>query len=273
MFTWRLPIMNGAGQITNMGALHIRRGIIPIYQKVLRQESQDWWLELLATTATPLTFFLTFGLGLKGHISDVEGVPYIVFMAPGLISFTILMEAYRTGAWGVWLDRWHQKMIDEYRIKPITTFDIIIGEILGGFTVALIKGAVVLLIIMLLAPVTLNVGYLLTYLAYLFPGSIIFACFGTVVGTLFKKPDNIAQSQTLIITPLLYLGGMFFPRSVFPDWIQPVITWLPTTALFEGGRHAFLSGAMDLRYGVMLMVLSVLSFILATGVFNHQLSE
>jgi lipooligosaccharide transport system permease protein len=253
--------------------LHLRRGIVPMFKKVLWQESEGWFIESINTLAIPLTFFLAFGLGLQQYISDVDGMPYMVFVAPGLISMTILLEAYRTGAWGLWLDRWHQHTIDEYRIKPVTTSDIIIGQILGGFFIALIKGLIVALVLLALAPIRFEWAYLVPYLLYLFPGSILFTCLGSMVGTSFSKPDNIAQSQTIFITPLLYMGGLFFPLSAFPEWLQPVINWLPTTGLFDGGRDALLHGAMNWHYLLVLVVSSALSFVGATWLFNHKLSE
>jgi lipooligosaccharide transport system permease protein len=253
--------------------LRWKQGVIPIYQKVIRQESQDWVGELITTMSVPLTFFLAFGLGLRDYITEVEGLPYVQFMAPGLISLTILNEAYRTGAWGLWLDRWHQKMLDEYRIKPITTSDIIVGEILGGFTVALVKGALVGLILVTLGSFQVDARNLGPYLMYLFPGSIMFTCIGTMVGTLFRKPDQIAQIQTVVITPLLYLGGLFFPLSSLPDWVQNITQWLPTTTLFQGGREAFIYGQLHTVDGLILWLVALLSFAAATALFNHKLSE
>jgi lipooligosaccharide transport system permease protein len=253
--------------------LHFRRGILPIYKGVLRREQQGWFNEMLNTIAIPLTFFLAFGLGLRSYIAHIQGVPYMVFIAPGLISMTILFEAYRTGAWGLWLDRWFQGTLNEYRIKPITTSDIIIGEILAGFTIALIKGGIVTCILLMMTPITIQLSHLLPYLLYMFLGSILFTCFGTTVGTSFAKPDQIAQSQTIIITPLLYLGGMFFPIQSFPDSILPIVKWLPTTALFDGGRSALLNGAFSTEYLMILTLSAIISFIAATTIFNKKMAE
>jgi lipooligosaccharide transport system permease protein len=253
--------------------LHFQRGILPIFKKVLRQESQGWVIETLTTLAIPLSFFLAFGLGLKGYINNVEGISYLAFLAPGLITMTILLEAYRTGAWGLWLDRWYQKMIDEYRVKPITTSDIIIAEILGGFTVAMVKGTIVALVLSLLAPIHLPWQHLPAYLAYVLPGCIVFTSLGTLIGTLYRKPDQIAQTQTIVITPLLYLGGLFFPINVFPDWLQPFIHWLPTTPLFQGGRQALLSGYINVTELTILWTYGILCFWLSTWLFNKKLSE
>lgn len=256
-----------------MPSLHFRRGILPLIRKVLRQETQDWVQETINTMAIPLTFFLAFGLGLREYIANVDGVPYMVFIVPGLISMTILLEAYRTGAWGMWLDRWHQGMLDEFRIKPITTSDIIIGEILGGFLVALLKGVVVALILLAITPVSIPWQNLFPYLVMMFCGSILFTCVGTMVGTYFSKPDQIAQTQTIFITPLLYLGGLFFPIHAFPPEVIPYVRCLPTAALFEGGRHALLYGRVIPQDMAVLVISAAVSFVLATFFFNRNLSE
>ncbi|MBY0404984.1 MAG: ABC transporter permease, partial [Cyanobacteria bacterium] len=185
----------------------------------------------------------------------------------------VLLEAFRTGAWGLWLDRWHQGMLDEYRIKPITTFDIIIGEVLGGFIVAMVKGTVVGLVLLLLTPVNLNWTHLLPYALFMLPGCVLFTSVGTMVGTSFPKPDHIAQTQSIVITPLLYLGGVFFPIHSFPDWLIPWIQWLPTTAVFEGGRAALLAGDFNALYYLILSVSALIAFFVSIRFFNRVLSE
>jgi lipooligosaccharide transport system permease protein len=256
-----------------MKLIYFRRGVMPIAKKVLLQEAQGWVNETINTIATPFTFFLAFGLGLRGYIADVEGVSYMAFLTPGLITMTILLEAYRTGAWGLWLDRWHQKVLDEYRIKPVHTTDIIMGEIIGGFLVALLKGVIVALILLLFSPVDIQWGALPLYFALVFPGCIFFTCLGSMVGTSVPKPDNIAQSQTIFITPLLYLGGLFFPISALPGWLYPIVSWLPTTATFEGGRHILLQGMIEWHYMLVIWISALLSFVGATWLFKEKLSE
>ncbi len=256
-----------------MMRLHFKRGIYPIFKKVVKAETDGWVTEVLSTIAVPVAFYLAFGMGLRGHIDDLAGVPYMVFITPGLVALTILLEAYRTGAWGLWLGRWHNKMMNEFRIKPISTSDIIIGEILGGFLMALSKGLLVALILYLFSPYSTSFKYIGLFLLYMFPGSILFTCVGAMVGTLFRKPDQIAQSQAIVITPLLYLGGLFFPVSSFPDWAQGFVRWLPTTALFDGGRQAFLYGQLDNGYLMVVSVLAWISFVLATWLFNRQLAQ
>ncbi|MGE0200856.1 MAG: ABC transporter permease [Candidatus Melainabacteria bacterium] len=256
-----------------MATLHFRQGILPIWKKVVRQEETGWRTELVNTIAIPLTFFLAFGIGLQGYIGEVEGLSYMAFLAPGLITQTLMMEAFRTGSWGLWLDRWYQKMLQEFRIKPISTEDIIIGEILGGFTVAVMKALVVGAILLMVAPVHVTLLQFLMYFSLVLPGCVFFTCLGCLAGTSFSKPDQIAKSQTIFITPLLYLGGLFFPITVLPEQILPVIRLLPTTAVFDGGRQALMHGRFHLQYVVVIWVCAALSFWVATVWFNKKMAE
>ncbi len=253
--------------------LNFRHGIWPLCLKVLRREANGWQVELIAVLATPLTFFLAFGLGLSSYMERVDGVSYVAFVTPGLISMTILLEGYRMGAWGMWLDRWYQGMLDEYRIKPISTWDIVIGEILGGFIISLIRGGVVALLLMLLSGLQWEWHHWIPYLVFMFSGSILFASFGTIVGTHFSKPDHIAQTQTILITPLLYLGGVFFPLSVFPESLRRFVELLPTTAVFEGGRQALLDGHWNWQALAVVVLSAAIAFPLATWMFDKKLSE
>jgi lipooligosaccharide transport system permease protein len=245
----------------------------PIAWKVVMTEGQSWLLEILSAATTPIVFFLAFGLGLRGYVQQVDGMSYLTFLVPGLIVYPILLDSFSLGAWGLWLDRWHQGMVDEYRIKPITTSDIIIGQILGGFVVALLKGTVVATLLLLLSQVPIPLVNFLPLFLFVLPGSFLFNCLGTIAGTLFRKPDHIAQSMTLAITPLLYLGGVFFPLSVFPPDVQPWIRLLPTAALFEGAREALLHGTVNFPALGVVLVYGLLAFITTTTIFNRKLSE
>jgi lipooligosaccharide transport system permease protein len=253
--------------------IHFRAGVLPIAGKVLKQIGQEWKMQLLNTIAIPISFFLAFGLGMKDFIAPVQGLPYMVFLAPGLVSMTILQEAYSSGGWGIWLDRWHMKMLDEYRIKPIYASDILLGQILGSFTEAVVKGLIVACMMIAISGVSFSWTHLPAYFAYLLPGCLLFGSVGCLVGTVFRKPDLIAQTQTILITPLLYLGGLFFPVESFPSWLMPYVWFLPTTALFAGSRHALLYGTIHWPSVFGISTAAMLFFAIALKVFHTKLSE
>jgi lipooligosaccharide transport system permease protein len=249
-------MLNGSLSILVRDLLVIRRSLVG---------------ELATTIASPLTFFMAFGLGLKDYILNVEGVPYVVFVAPGLVSMAIMNEAFDHGAWSMWFHRKIQATIDEYRVSPITTRDVVVGKLLSGFTIGLLKGSVVALIVFLLTGQAIGVGNLAPYCLFMLMGSILFSCAGTIVGTLCDQPSQLGRIQAVVVQPLIFLAGVFFPISSFPPAVAGWLKLLPTTALFEGSRAAFLRGTVDLGYLSLLTLSAVFAFWLAIELFDRYI--
>ena len=249
------------------------RGAFSIWGRDMLVLKRSIFSELLAVVAYPLTLYLAFGFGLKGYISDVGGIPYPLFIAPGLISMTAVNAAFDESSWSMWFHRKVQRTIEEYRVTPVTVYDIVIGKIFSGFTQGAIKGAVVFLVILVLTPFRINFSHLPSYVLCLALASMIFSCLGTICGTVIDKPENIGRVQSVVIVPLIFMAGIFFPLSSYPASILPVIRLFPTTAVFEGARDALLFGAVPPAYLINLVLSAAISFILAVYTFNRKMAE
>ncbi|WP_136524196.1 ABC transporter permease [Geomonas ferrireducens] len=229
--------------------------------------------ELVSVVAYPLTLYLAFGFGLKGYITAVNGVPYPLFIAPGLISMTAVNAAFDESSWSMWFHRRVQRTIEEYRVTPVTVYDIVIGKIFSGFSQGAVKGSVVFLVILALTPFRIDYTHLPSYLGCIALSSMTFSCLGTICGTVIDKPENIGRVQSVIIVPLIFMAGIFFPLSSYPSAILPLIELLPTTAVFEGARDALLTGAVPTHYLVNLVLSAAVSFAVAVYVFNRKMAE
>jgi lipooligosaccharide transport system permease protein len=249
------------------------RGAFTIWGRDMRVLRRSIFSELVAVIAYPITLYLAFGVGLKGYIADVEGIPYSLFIAPGLISMTAVSAAFDESAWSMWFHRKVQRTIEEYRVNPITVYDIVIGKIVSGFSQGAIKGVAVAGVIFLFTRFRFPMGHFLTYLYFIVLGSMVFSCVGTICGTIIDKPENIGRVQGVIIVPLIFLSGIFFPLSSYPAAFLPLIRILPTTAIFEGARLSLLRGVMDLQYSIILALAAVASFALAAWIFNRKIEE
>lgn len=249
------------------------KGAYAIWGRDLRVLRRSILSELISVIAYPLTLYLAFGFGLKGYITDVNGVPYPLFIAPGLISMTAVNAAFDESSWSMWFHRRVQHTIDEYRVTPVTVYDIVIGKILSGFSQGAIKGTVVFLVIMLLTPFRIDYGNLPVYLLSIAIASMTFSCLGTICGTVIDKPENIGRVASVIIVPLIFMAGIFFPLSSYPATILPAVKLLPTTAIFEGARAALLFGAIPEPYLINLVVTAALSFAIAVYTFNRKMAE
>ncbi len=249
------------------------KGALAIFWRDLLVLRRSIFSEMLAVIAYPLTLYLAFGFGLKGYIADVDGVPYALFIAPGLISMTAVSAAFNDSAWSVWFHRRVQRTIEEYRVAPITAYDIVIGKIISGFAQGALKGLVVAVVIYLLTPFRFPLPHLLVYIYFIFLGSMIFSCVGTICGTLLDKPENIGRIEAVVIVPLIFMSGLFFPLSSYPADALTAINLLPTTAIFEGARQALLLGRLGLQHSSILLVTAIIAFALAAYIFNRKMSE
>jgi len=229
--------------------------------------------ELVAVLAYPLTIYLAFGIGMKGYIGLVQGVPYSLFIAPGLITMTAVNAAYSESVWSLWFHRRVQFTIDSYRVTPVSVSEIVIAKIFSGFTHGLVKGLAVALVIFSITPFRFAPANLLAYLAFLIPGSAFFSCAGIICGTLMDKPETIGKVEAVFIMPLIFMSGLFFPLSSYPATVIPWVKALPTTALFEGARQALVSGAFPMIYALQVSLTALVTFIAAVQVFRWKMSE
>ncbi|BCG45263.1 Efflux ABC transporter, permease protein [Citrifermentans bremense] len=249
------------------------KGAFSIWGRDMMVLRRSIFSELVAVIAYPLTLYLAFGFGLKGYITDVNGVPYPLFIAPGLISMTAINAAFDESSWSMWFHRRVQRTIEEYRVTPITVYDIVIGKIFSGFSQGAVKGSVVFLVILVLTPFRIDYGHLPVYLMCIAISSMTFSCLGTICGTVIDKPENIGRVQSVVIVPLIFMAGIFFPLSSYPASIRPLIDLLPTTAVFEGARDALLEGSIPAPYLVNLIATAAVSFLVAVYTFNRKMSE
>ena len=91
------------------------------------------------------------------------------------------------------------------------------------------------------------------------------------MGTLVDKPENLGRIEAVVIMPVMFIAGLFFPLSAYPQGALPYIKAIPTTALFDGARIALLTGRIDLFYLGELAASAAISFILAVRVFEKKM--
>ncbi len=249
------------------------RGSLAIWQRDMLVLRRNMVSELVAVVAYPLTIYLAFGIGMQGYIGLVEGVPYSLFIAPGLITMTAVSAAYNESVWSLWFHRRVQFTVESYRVTPITVSEIVIAKILTGFTHGIIKGCAVGLVIFAITPFRFPLEHLLHYLLFLIPGSAFFSCAGVISGTIMDKPETIGKVEAVLVMPLIFMSGLFFPLSSYP---QSVIFWvrlLPTTALFEGARKALVAGDMMTLSVLQVLLSALLTFAASVYIFRFKMSE
>jgi lipooligosaccharide transport system permease protein len=251
----------------------IQPGSFAIWRRDMLVLRRSILSELVAVIAYPLTIYLAFGIGMKDYIGLVEGVPYSLFIAPGLITMTAVNAAFSESVWSLWFHRRVQFTIESYRVTPITPTGIIVAKILSGFTHGLVKGLAVALVIFAITPFRFSPEHLAGYLLFLIPGSAFFSCAGVICGTLLDKPETIGRVEAVFIMPLIFMSGIFFPLSSYPAPVASFVLLLPTTGLFEGARQALVNGTVNANLALFLIVSAFATFTAAVFIFRRKMAE
>jgi lipooligosaccharide transport system permease protein len=248
-------------------------GAVAIWRRDMLVLRRSILSEMVAVVAYPLTIYLAFGIGMKGYIGLVDGIPYSLFIAPGLITMTAVNAAYSESVWSLWFHRRVQFTIESYRVTPVTVSGIVCAKLISGFTHGVVKGIAVGLVISLITPFRFHLEHLALYLLFLLPGSVLFSCAGVISGTLMDKPETIGRVEAVFIMPLIFMSGLFVPLSSYPETILPMVRALPTTALFEGARQALVSGTVSINFIIFLYATALAAFIAAVVIFRRKMAE
>lgn len=249
------------------------QGSLAIWRRDMLVLRRSILSEMVAVVAYPLTIYLAFGIGMKSYIGLVEGVPYSLFIAPGLITMTAVNAAYSESVWSLWFHRRVQFTIESYRVTPVSVSGIVVAKIFSGFTHGLVKALTVALVIFAITPFRFAPEHLLAYLAFLIPGSAFFSCAGVICGTIMDKPETIGKVEAVFIMPLIFMSGLFFPLSSYPEKVIPWVRALPTTALFEGARQALVQGSFNVMFALQISVVALVTFIVAVWIFRMKMSD
>lgn len=195
---------------------------------------------LLANIAEPLITLAAFGWGVGSLIGQVQGVPYIAFLASGAICMSLMMAASFESLYSAFSRMHVQKTWDAIRVTPTGLEDVLLGELIWAASKALLNGLIILLVI-----VALGISREWTLLAVppmLLLVGLVFAALGLIMNSLAKSYDFFTYYFTLVLTPMTFLSGVYFPLSALPVPLQWLAQVLPLHAAVSLIRPLFFGG-------------------------------
>ncbi|MDE3269147.1 MAG: ABC transporter permease [Pseudomonadota bacterium] len=196
-----------------------------------------WSQSLIPPAITTSMYFIVFGNLLGDKIQLGNDVSYIQFMTPGLIMLSIISNSY-VNVCSSFFSAKFQKSIEELMVASINNVAIIIGYVGGGLFRGLATGTVVCIIGMLFTEITIHSWAMVFAFAIL--TSIVFSLAGFTNAIFAKKFDDIAIVPTFVLTPLIYLGGVFHSVSSLPQHWQSLSMANPIYYVVNGLRYGFL---------------------------------
>lgn len=242
-----------------------------IYILWLRQLKHYWRSKarLLGSLGQPLLFLVTFGFGFGPMYTRASGgANYLDFLAPGIVSMSILFTAVFSGLEVIW-DR-QFGFLKETMVAPISRTEIMIGKTFGGATIAIIQGLIVLSLTYVLGFRIPNLASLAVGLVFMFLIAIFFTGLGLAIASKMKDMQGFQLIMNFLIMPIFFLSGAIFPLENLPQAIYFVSRIDPLTYGVDGLRGAIAGVSVFGIYNdlAIMALLSVLVCLIGAFLFS-----
>lgn len=201
-----------------------------------------WSQTLLPPIINQTLYFVIFGTFIGSQIREVQGVPYMAFIVPGLVMMSVINSAYSNVVSSFFGSKF-QRSIEEMLVSPTANWVIIWGYAMGGVLRGLLVGFLVFLIsILFTRPEIYSLPIILLFVLLT---SVVFSLAGLLNGIFARKFDDVSIFPTFVLTPLSYFGGVFYSISDLPIWAQTLSKFNPILYMIDGFRFGFY-GVSDL---------------------------
>jgi ABC-2 type transport system permease protein len=227
-----------------------------------------WGQTIVPPVVTATLYFMIFGSLIGKRVGLVGGYGYMQFIAPGLIMMTVITNSYGNVVSSFFGAKFG-KHLEELLVSPLPNWLILTGYIAGGIVRGLAVGAVVTVVSLFFT--RLAIHHIFAVISAVLLTSAVFALGGFVNALFAKNFDHISWFPTFVLTPLTYLGGVFYSVKMLPDWAQILSHLNPILYMVSAFRYGFLDESdVDLRlaYGIMVGAVVVM-FALAVTLLNR----
>lgn len=205
--------------------------------------SRIWTQTLLPPAITMALYFIIFGKFIGSQIRQVDGFFYIQYIVPGLVMMSIMTNAYANTSSSFFLTKFN-KSIEEMLVSPMSSFITLLGFMLGGTIRGVLVGSVVILVSLLFTHINVQHPFIVILMAIL--AAMVFSLGGLINAIYAKRFDDISFIPTFVLTPLTYLGGVFYSIKQLPPTWQLLSKLNPVLGIVDTFRYGML-GVSDLN--------------------------
>jgi ABC-2 type transport system permease protein len=224
---------------------------------IYKNEMLRTWNTLFQSIASPVIstslYFIVFGSAIGSRIESIEGVSYGLFIVPGLTMLTLLTQSISNASFAIFFPKFNGS-IYEILSAPISFAEILLGYVGAAATKSMILGFIILLTASFF--VDLKIAHPLWMLTFLILTCISFSLFGFIIGLWASNFEKLQIVPSLVITPLVFLGGSFYSISMLPPLWQTVTLFNPVLYLVSGFRWSFFE-VSDVNVGISLIMILV----------------
>ena len=232
-------------------------GLYTIVVKEISRVTRIWVQTLIPPAITMTLYFVIFGSLIGRRIGEMDGVPFTTFIAPGLIMMSVITNSFGNVVSSFFSSKL-QMHLEEMLVSPLSYITIVFGYVIGGVARGLTVAALVTVVAMFFTDLTMKHPLITVVVIVL--TAMIFSLAGLVNAIWATKFDDISIFPTFVLTPMTYLGGVFFSISLLgPVW-QKVALANPVLYMVNAFRYGML-GVSDISIGVAFTI--ILGFFVA----------
>jgi ABC-2 type transport system permease protein len=238
-----------------------------IMTKEIRRYLRIWTQTLLPSAITMSLYFVIFGSLIGSRIGEMGGFSYMQFVVPGLIMMAIVTNSYSNVVASFFGSKFNHS-VEELLVSPTPNYIILMGYVLGGVTRGLLVAVIVTLVSLFFTRLQIH-SYLVTVSIVLLT-SILFALAGFINAVFANNFDDISIIPTFVLTPLIYLGGVFYSMDLLPDFWAAVSRLNPLVYVVNAFRYGVLGVSdvsLPLAFG-MILLFTLIAFAYSMHLLN-----
>jgi len=236
-----------------------------IVVKEVRRFTRIWVQTLVPPAITMTLYFIIFGNLVGSRIGEMGGFDYMQYIAPGLIMMSVITNSYGNVVSSFFGTKF-QRHIEEILVAPVPHWVILAGYVIGGVVRGLMVGAIVTLLSLFFTD--LNLAHPFITLAIVFLTAVVFSLGGFINAVFAETFDDISIIPTFVLTPLTYLGGVFYSISLLPEFWQWVSQLNPILYMVNTFRYGIL-GVSDIDVGFAFGMITL--FVVLLSAFSLHL--
>jgi lipooligosaccharide transport system permease protein len=234
--------------------------------------SRTWKVNFFPPLVEALLYLFAIGMGIGSYVKEIEGIPYVTFIAPAILAIAVMNSAFFECTYGSYVRMYYQKSFDAMIATPLSIEDVIAGELLWGATRSVIYVVIMLPVLALFGVISLPLALLVIPLAFL--GGLMFAGIAMCFTAITPSIDTLNYPSFLFITPMSLFSGTFFPLTLLPVVFQYLaLALLPLThlvAIMRMFTQATISPVLLLHL-VWIIMVTVLCCIAAINLMRRRL--
>jgi len=233
---------------------------------------KTYQVNFLPPVIEPVLYLLAIGYGLGIFVGEIDGIPYVRYIAPALLAISMMNSAFFECTYSSFVRMYYQKTFDAMITTPLSIDDVIAGELLWGATRSLVYTAVMLVVLIVFGVVDLPASLLV--LPFSFFAGLLFSGIAMCFTAITPSIDALNYPAFLFITPMFLFSGTFFPLNVLPEAVQVLaVAFLPLTQLVIVTRSFTLTSLSPLFFYSIawIAVVTVLFLLLSTWLMRRRL--